>query len=98
ELRPPTQAFVHRARYLGPRARLPSEELHGLGGGERMLAQAPLAYRRVLLPDASVTWMPTAVPAAVRRVRREGIDAVITTSPPHSLHLGGDAVQTLPGR
>ena len=30
ELRPPTQAFVHRARYLGPKARLPSEELHGL--------------------------------------------------------------------
>jgi hypothetical protein len=27
ELRPPTQAFVHRARYLGPKARLHSEEL-----------------------------------------------------------------------
>src|SRR5260370_6251423 len=57
DLRPPTQAFVHRARYLGPRARLPSEELHGLEGGELMLAKAKLAYRRALLPDASVTWL-----------------------------------------
>ncbi len=97
ELRPPTQAFVHRARYLGPRARLPAEELHGLEGSERMLAQARLAYRRVLLPDASVTWLPTAVPAAVRLVRREGIDAVITTSPPVSMNLIGAAVKRLTG-
>jgi glycosyltransferase involved in cell wall biosynthesis len=97
ELRPPTQAFVHRARYLGPKARLPSEELHGLEGGERLLAQAKLAYRRVLLPDASITWAPTAVPAAVRLVRSEGIDAVITTSPPYSLNLIGAAVKRLTG-
>jgi glycosyltransferase involved in cell wall biosynthesis len=97
ELRPPTQAFVHRARYLGPRARLPAEELHGLEGPERMLAQARLAYRRLLLPDASVTWVPTAVPAAVRLVRRESIDAVITTSPPVSMNLIGAAVKRLTG-
>jgi glycosyltransferase involved in cell wall biosynthesis len=97
ELRPPTQAFVHRARYLGPRARLPAEELHGLDGPERVLAQARLAYRRVLLPDASVTWLPTAVPAAVRLVRREGIDAIMTTSPPVSINLIGAAVKRLTG-
>jgi glycosyltransferase involved in cell wall biosynthesis len=97
ELRPPTQAFVHRARYLGPRARLPAEELHGLEGPERMLAQAKLAYRRVLLPDASVTWLPTAIPAAVRLVKAEGIDAVITTSPPVSMNLIGAAVKRLTG-
>jgi glycosyltransferase involved in cell wall biosynthesis len=97
ELQPPTQAFVHRARYLGPRARLPAEELHGLTGADRALAQARLAYRRLLLPDASVTWAPTAVPAAVRIVRQEGIDAVITTSPPLSLNLIGSAVKRLAG-
>jgi glycosyltransferase involved in cell wall biosynthesis len=97
ELRPPTQAFVHRARYLGPRARLLAEELHGLEGPERALAQARLAYRRVLLPDPSVTWLPTAVPAAVRLVRREGIDAVITTSPPVSMNLIGASVKRLTG-
>jgi glycosyltransferase involved in cell wall biosynthesis len=97
DLQPPTQAFVHRARYLGPQARLPSEELYGLTGTERALTQARLAYRRVLLPDASVTWAPTAIPAAVRIVRRERIDAVITTSPPLSLNLIGAAVKRLTG-
>src|SRR6185369_15563726 len=74
-----------------------SEELHGLEGGERLLAQAKLAYRRVLLPDASVTWAPTAIPAAVRLVRSEGIDAVITPSPPYSMNLIGAAVKRLIG-
>ena len=32
ELQPPTQAWVHRARYLGPRGRKPAEELHGTTG------------------------------------------------------------------
>ena len=97
ELRPPTQAFVHRARYLGPRARLPSEELHALEGTDLALAKARLAYRRLLLPDASVTWAPTAVPAALRIVKREGIDVVITTSPPLSLNLIGASVKRLTG-
>src|SRR5213592_2104452 len=97
ELPPPTQAFVHRARYLGPRARMPSEELHGLEGTDKLMAQAKLAYRRILIPDASVTWLPTAVPAAVRLVKREGIDAVITTSPPLSMNLIGASVKRLTG-
>jgi glycosyltransferase involved in cell wall biosynthesis len=97
ELRPPTQAFVHRARYLGPKARLPSEELRGLTGVDLALAQVRLAGRRLLLPDASVTWAPTAIPAAARIVRSEGIDAVITTSPPLSMNLIGASVKKLTG-
>ena len=97
ELRPPTQAFVHRARYLGPKARLPSEELRGLTGADLVLAQARLVGRRLLLPDASVTWAPTAIPAAVRIVRSEGIDAVVTTSPPLSMNLIGASVRKLTG-
>jgi glycosyltransferase involved in cell wall biosynthesis len=97
ELRPPTQAFVHRARYLGPKARLPSEELRGLTGLDLALAQARLAGRRLLLPDASVTWAPTAIPAAARIVRSEAIDAVITTSPPLSMNLIGASVKKLTG-
>ncbi|HSB38853.1 MAG TPA: glycosyltransferase family 4 protein [Gaiellaceae bacterium] len=97
DLRPPTQAFVHRARYLGPKARLPSEELRGLSGVDLALAQARLAGRRLLLPDPAVTWAPTAIPAAARIVRSEGIDAVITTSPPLSMNLIGAGVKRLTG-
>jgi glycosyltransferase involved in cell wall biosynthesis len=93
ELRVPTQAWIHRARYVGPRARKPAEELRAAEGLERALVQAQVTARRLLLPDASVTWNLTAIPAAIRIVRRERIDAVITTSPPGSVHLVGAAVQ-----
>jgi glycosyltransferase involved in cell wall biosynthesis len=96
-LRVPTQAWVHRARYVGPRARRPAEELHGTTGFERALVHAKIASRRLLVPDASVTWNLTAIPAAIRIARREGIDAVITTSPPNSVHFVGAAVKRATG-
>jgi len=97
ELQQPSQAWVHRVRYLGPRARRPAEELHGKGGLERLGTQASLAFRRALVPDASVTWNATAIPAAIRTVRREQIDVVLTTSPPGSVHLVGAAAKKATG-
>jgi glycosyltransferase involved in cell wall biosynthesis len=96
-LRVPTQAWIHRARYVGPRARKPREELRTAEGFDRALLQAQVTARRLLLPDASVTWNLTAIPAAIRIARREGIDAVITTSPPGSVHFVGAAVQRASG-
>jgi glycosyltransferase involved in cell wall biosynthesis len=97
ELREPTQAWVHRARYVGPSGRRIAEELHGAGALERRARMAMLMYRRVLVPDENVTWNATAIPAAVRIVRSEGIDAVVTTSPPNSVHLVGAAVKRATG-
>lgn len=97
DLRVPTQAWVHRARYLGPKGRRPAEELHGTQGLERALVQARLAGRRLLVPDENVTWNLTAIPAAIRIVRRHGIDAVLTTSPPNSIHFVGAAVKRATG-
>jgi glycosyltransferase involved in cell wall biosynthesis len=97
ELVPPTQAWVHRVRYVGPKGRLPAEELHGLEGLERAARKAALTFRRVLVPDENVSWNVTAVPAAIRIARREGIDVVITTSPPTSVHLIGAAVKRATG-
>ena len=97
DLRVPTQAWVHRVRYVGPRARKPAEELRAAVGLGRALVQAQVTARRLLVPDASVTWNLTAIPAAIRIVRREGIDAVITTSPPGSIHFVGAAVKQATG-
>ena len=97
ELRVPTQAWVHRVRYVGPRARKPAEELRAADGLERALVQASVTARRLLLPDASVTWNLTAIPAAIRIVRRERIDVVVTTSPPGSIHFVGAAVRRATG-
>ena len=97
DLAPPTQAWVHRVRYLGPKGRLPAEELHGLTGIERAARKAGLSLRRALAPDENVTWNLTAIPAAIRIVKREQIDVVITTSPPTSVHLIGAAVRRATG-
>jgi glycosyltransferase involved in cell wall biosynthesis len=93
----PTQAWVHRVRYVGPRARRPAEDLRQADGLERALVQAQVTARRLLVPDASVTWNLTAIPAAIRIARRERIDAVLTTSPPGSVHFVGAAVQKATG-
>jgi glycosyltransferase involved in cell wall biosynthesis len=97
ELVPPTQAWIHRVRYVGPKGRLPAEELHGLQGVARAARKSALAFRRVLLPDENVSWNLTAVPAAIRIARRERIDVVVTTSPPTSVHLVGAAVKRATG-
>jgi glycosyltransferase involved in cell wall biosynthesis len=97
ELTPPTQAWIHRARYLGPRARRLGDELHGRRGLDRLSRQARSLSRRVLVPDENVGWNLTAIPAAVRIVRSEGIDVVLTTSPPNSVHLIGAAVKRTTG-
>jgi len=97
ELAPPTQAWIHRARYLGPRATKLADDLHGRRGLERLSTQARSLSRRVLVPDENVAWNLTAIPAAVRIARAEGIDVVITTSPPNSVHLIGAAVKRVTG-
>jgi glycosyltransferase involved in cell wall biosynthesis len=97
ELEPPTQAWVHRARYLGPRSRKLAEDLHGRRGLDRLQRQARSFSRRLLVPDENVGWNLTAIPAAVRIARAEAIDVVLTTSPPNSVHLVGAAVKRATG-
>jgi glycosyltransferase involved in cell wall biosynthesis len=97
ELALPTQAWVHRARYVGPGGRRIADEQHGRSGMDLAVHRASTIGRRLLLPDENVTWNATAIPAAVRVVRAEGIDVVVTTSPPNSVHLIGAAVKRLTG-
>jgi glycosyltransferase involved in cell wall biosynthesis len=97
DLAPPTQAWIHRARYLGPRSRKLADELHGRTGLDRLSRQALSLSRRVLVPDENVSWNLTAIPAAIRIARAEGIDVVLTTSPPNSVHLIGAAVKQVTG-
>ncbi|MEI8105465.1 MAG: glycosyltransferase family 4 protein [Actinomycetes bacterium] len=93
----PTLAWVHRTRFIGPKGRKPAEELHGTTGLDRYTRQMSLFGRRLLVPDENVSWNLTAIPAAIRIVRQEGIDVVVTTSPPGSVHLVGAAVKRATG-
>jgi glycosyltransferase involved in cell wall biosynthesis len=97
ELELPTQAWIHRVRYVGPRSGRPAERLLDKQGLARVGTQAALLGRRLLVPDENVPWSTFALPVAIRLVRRERIDAVLTTSPPPSLHLLGAAVKRTTG-
>ncbi len=96
-VRMPSQAWVHRARYVGVSGGKPSQmfaQTHGVG---RVATQARLQLRRLVVPDENATWALTAIPAGVRLVREHGIDVVISTSPPPSTHLIAAAVARATG-
>ena len=97
ELPLPTQAWVHRARYVGPGGRRIADEFHGRSGLDLALRRASTVGRRALVPDENVTWNATAIPKAISIVRSEGIDVVLTTSPPGSIHFVGAAVKKATG-
>lgn len=51
---------------------------------------APRWWTRFIVPDVTAaTWMPTAVAALARTLLTDRPDAIITTSPPESVHLVG---------
>jgi glycosyltransferase involved in cell wall biosynthesis len=97
EVEVPRSLTVHRARYIGPSGRRPSEELHGTRGLARILRQLALTPRRLSLPDENASWIATALPQALKIIRREKIDIVLTTSPPGSVHVVGYLAKRLAG-
>lgn len=96
--RVPTQAWVHRARHLGPAAGAVSgQEPEPDDLVARLAARARWLGRQALQPDESVAWNITAIPSAVRIVRAHHVDCVVTVAPPHSVHLVGAAVKRATG-
>ena len=67
-------------------------------GARPAVASGALALASCARARRERSWNLTAIPAAVRIVRSEGIDVVLTTSPPNSVHLVGAAVQAHDGR
>ncbi|HEX7526110.1 MAG TPA: hypothetical protein VF327_07355, partial [Gaiellaceae bacterium] len=65
ELPLPTQAWVHRARYVGPGGRRIADEQYGRSGLDLALRRASTIGRRLLVPDENVTWNATAIPKAI---------------------------------
>ena len=47
----------------------------------------------IIIPDARVFWVGPAVSRILQIIKEEGIDTIITTGPPHSLHLIGLELQ-----
>ena len=88
----PAATTVHRCRFLGPRSSSRGDALRDAAACGRAAVEARYAYQRALLPDKAAPWLATAVPAAEPDRARRGIDVVMTTSPPASVHLVAQAI------
>ena len=63
------------------------------GEGAATYDASPSAISAISVPDiGTLTWVPFAIRAAKSLILDEGIDCVITISPPHSTHLVGLAL------
>lgn len=51
----------------------------------------------LLVPDPRVFWLKSASKKAIQFIKEEGIDTIITTGPPHSIHLIGRRVKRRTG-
>ena len=91
----PPHVIVHRIPYRGPSLRvLPGQRIREAPSAlHRAALRARLAPQRLLLPDANAPWLADLVPAAVRLLRTGRYDALVTTTPPHSVAVAGRLIR-----
>jgi glycosyltransferase involved in cell wall biosynthesis len=97
QLRVPRAVAVHRSRFVGPCARRLGDEVYGKHGFAKVQTHVRHIVPRVLVPDQFISWVLTAGPRAIRLVRRYGIDLVMTSSSPGSVHFIGALVKLTTG-
>lgn len=51
----------------------------------------------ILVPDSKLLWLPFVIPKAVSLIKDKKIDYLLTTSPPHSVHLAGLILKWITG-
>ncbi len=101
----PPSVAVHRTRSLDPfgayarltgrsRQQAVAETSGHLGEGASPAERfARFVRANVFVPDARVGWVPFAVQRGLQLLRDEPFDAVLTSGPPHSVHLAGWMLQ-----
>ncbi len=91
----PPYVVVHRVPYRGPSLRqLPGERIRAAGStAGRLAMRARLAPQRLFLPDANAPWLADVVPAAVRLLKTGRYDALVTTTPPHTVAVAGRMIR-----
>ena len=91
----PPHVVVHRIPYRGPSlVKLPGERIREAPTAlHRLAVRARLAPQRLFLPDANAPWLADLVPAAVRLLRTGRYDALLTTTPPHTVAVAGRLIR-----
>ncbi len=81
-------------RVLATRDLLSSRLNWRAGRPSELRGMEPSRISRIAVPDVmAVSWLPFALGAALRLVRSEGTDCVLTTSPPESVHVVGSVLR-----
>lgn len=75
-----------RAWGVGGQGRLGAERR---GQGSLLSRMAKWVRGNMFVPDARVTWVKPTTKALVRKLKEQPVDLVVTTGPPHSMHLVG---------
>lgn len=77
------------ARMLGEDQHTSTEGNDGHPGANLPQRIGQWVQKHVFLPSASVAWVPSATWAARALLTEQRFDAILTTGPPHSVHLVG---------
>ncbi len=88
----PSVPFLEREKAFGRRNWLTRALVKILGGARRWV------FRNIYLPDRCVAWVPFAVRLGRQIIRRDGIDVILVTCPPHSASLVGVFLKRLTGK
>jgi glycosyltransferase involved in cell wall biosynthesis len=74
----PSLKYLEKERKFGQRNLLTRVLVKVLGGARRW------SFRNLFLPDQRIVWLPFAVRLGRQIVKRDGIDVIFATCPPHS--------------
>lgn len=88
----PSLKYLEKEKRFGELSSLTRAVVELLGGARRW------AFRNFALPDSHIAWLPFALRRGRQIVKREGIDVIFATCPPHSATLIGAGLKRLSGR
>ena len=88
----PTTNYLRAEREFGQKNSLTRLIAKLVGGSRRWI------FRNVLIPDRTITWLPSAVRRGRQIVKTDGIDVIFATCPPHAATLIGAFLKLLTGK
>ena len=93
--RPIWEPYSYFRKVLGQKKSEPFLQQGGLNHADRSLLQRLSLWIRAhfFVPDARAFWIRPSVRYLSQRLRKEPVDLVISTGPPHSMHLIGMGLQ-----
>ena len=88
----PSWQYLEKERAFGQRNLLTRAVVKLVGGTRRW------AIRLLLVPDRCLLWLPFALRRGRQVIKRDGIDVIFATCPPHSATVIGALLKTITGK